>query len=78
LKYYLYIGIAGALSLGLADSLFIMAVAVNGLVLTATITANTPMVQQTLSILILKEKFRKRFIIAVLLLILGNYIILFF
>ncbi|MBA7547660.1 hypothetical protein ES705_40090 [subsurface metagenome] len=55
-----------------------MAVAVNGLVLTATITANTPMVQQTLSILILKEKFRKRFIIAVLLLILGNYIILFF
>jgi len=78
LKYYLYIGIAGALSLGLADSLFIMAAEVNGLVLTATITANTPMVQQILAILILKEKFRKRFLIAVLCLILGNYIILFF
>ncbi len=78
LRYYLYIGIAGALSLGLADSFFIMAAEVNGLILTATITANTPMVQQILSILILKEKFRKRFLIAVLLLILGNYIILFF
>ena len=77
LKYYLYIGIAGVLSLGLADSLFIMAAEVNGLVLTATITANTPMVQLILAILILKEKFRKRFLIAVLLLILGNYIILF-
>jgi len=77
LKYFLYIGIAGALSLGLADTLFYKAVEINGLVLTATFTANTPMVQQILSILILKEKFRKRFIIAVGLIIIGNYIIIF-
>jgi DME family drug/metabolite transporter len=77
IKYFLFVGIAGALSLGLADTLFYKAVEINGLVLTSTFTANTPMVQQILSILILKEKFRKRFIIAVLLIIAGNYIILF-
>ncbi len=77
MKYFLFVGIAGALSLGLADSLFYKAVEINTLVLTATFTANTPMIQQFLSILILKEKFRKRFIFAVGLIIVGNYIILF-
>jgi DME family drug/metabolite transporter len=77
IKYFIYIGIAGSLSLGLADTLFYKAVEINGLVLTATFTANTPMIQQFLSILILKEKFRKRFIFAVGLIIVGNYIILF-
>ncbi|MHA1272764.1 MAG: EamA family transporter [Promethearchaeota archaeon] len=77
LKYYGFIGLAGALSLGLADSLFYKAAELNGLVLTSTITANTPMVQQIFSVLILREKFRKRFIIAVCLIILGNYLILF-
>jgi len=76
-KYYIFIGIAGSLSLGFADSLFYKAAEINGLVLTSTITANTPMVQQVLSIAILKEKFRKRFLLAVFLIILGNYIILF-
>ncbi|NVM17447.1 MAG: DMT family transporter [Candidatus Lokiarchaeota archaeon] len=77
IKYFLFVGIAGALSLGLADTLFYKAAEINGLVLTSTFTANTPMLQQILSILILKEKFRKRFIIAVGLIIVGNYIILF-
>jgi len=77
LKHYLYIGLAGSLSLGFADSFFYRAAEINGLVLTSTITANTPMVQQILSILILKEKFRKRFLIAVILIILGNYIIIY-
>ncbi len=77
IKYFIYIGIAGSLSLGLADTLFYKAVEINGLVLTSTFTANTPMIQQFLSILILKEKFRKRFIFAVGLIIVGNYIILF-
>jgi len=77
LKYFIFIGIAGMLSLGLADAIFILAAEINGLVLTSTITANTPMVQQLLSILLLKEKFRKRFLLAVILIITGNYIILF-
>jgi len=76
-KYFIFVGIAGALSLGLADTLFYKAAEINGLVLTSTFTANTPMVQQILSILILKEKFRKRFIFAVGLIIIGNYVILF-
>lgn len=41
LKYYFYIGIAGSLSLGLADSWFYKAAEINGLVLTSTITANS-------------------------------------
>ena len=77
IKYFIYVGIAGALSLGLADTLFYKAVEINTLVLTSTFTANTPMVQQIFSILILKEKFRKRFIVAVGLIIIGNYIIIF-
>ena len=77
LKYFIFIGIAGALSLGFADTLFYKAVEINNLVLTSTFTANTPMVQQIFSILILKEKFRKRFIVAVGLIIVGNYIIIF-
>ncbi len=77
LKFFIYIGIAGILSLGFADAIYIKAAEINGLVLTSTFTINTPMVQQIFSILILKEKFRKRFIIAVLLIIIGNYIILF-
>ncbi|MFW9989289.1 MAG: GRP family sugar transporter [Candidatus Odinarchaeota archaeon] len=77
LKSYVYIGIAGILSLGLADAIYIKAAEINGLILTSAFTINTPMLQQILSILILKEKFRKRFIIAVILIIVGNYIILF-
>ena len=77
LKYFLYIGIAGMLSLGFADAIYIKAAEINGLILTSTFTANTPMVQQILSILILKEKFRKRFIVAIILIIIGNYAILF-
>jgi drug/metabolite transporter (DMT)-like permease len=65
------------LSLGLADAIFILASEINGLILTSTITANTPMVQQLLSISLLKEKFRKRFLLAVVLIITGNYITLF-
>lgn len=78
LKYFVYIGIAGVLSLGFADTLFYKAAEINTLILTSTFTVNTPMVQQIFSILILKEKFRKRFLIAVVLIVVGNYIILFF
>ncbi len=77
LKYFVYIGLAGILSLGFADAIYIKAAEINGLVLTSTFTANTPMIQQILSILILKEKFRKRFLVAVILITIGNYIIIF-
>ncbi|MCK4686922.1 MAG: DMT family transporter [Candidatus Lokiarchaeota archaeon] len=77
LKYFIYIGMGGILSLGFADTLFYKAAGINGLVLTSTFTVNTPLIQQIFSILILKEKFRKRFILAVFLMIAGNYIILF-
>jgi drug/metabolite transporter (DMT)-like permease len=77
IKYYLYISIAGILSLGFADTLFYKAVEINSLLLTSTLTANTPMVQQALSILFLKEKFRKRFLVAVGLIIISNYVVLF-
>lgn len=77
LKYFIYIGIAGILSLGFADAIYIKAAEINGLILTSTFTVNTPMVQQIFSILILKEKFHKRFLFAVILIIVGNYIILF-
>ncbi|MHA1986318.1 MAG: DMT family transporter [Promethearchaeota archaeon] len=76
LKYFIYIGIAGILSLGFADTLFYKAAGINGLIFTSILTMNTPLLQQILSILVLKEKFRKRFLLAVGLIIFGNYIIL--
>ena len=77
LRYFIFIGIAGILSLGFADSLFYKAAEINGLIFTSTITASTPLIQQLASVLILKEKFRKRFLMAVILIILGNCIIIF-
>ncbi|MFX0082301.1 MAG: GRP family sugar transporter [Candidatus Hodarchaeota archaeon] len=78
LKSFVFIGIAGILSLGFADTLYYKAAEINGLILTSALTVNTPMVQQIFSIIFLKEKFRKRFFIAVCLIILGNYFVLFF
>lgn len=78
LKYFIYIGIAGILSLGFADAVYIKAAEIEDLIVTSVFTINTPLVQQILSILILKEKFRKKFLVAVGLIILGNYIVLFF
>jgi len=78
IKYFIYIGIAGILSLGFADTLYYKAAEINGLILTSVISINTPILNQIFSILFLKEKFRKRFFIAVCLIIGGNYIVLFF
>ncbi|MFX0028028.1 MAG: DMT family transporter [Candidatus Hermodarchaeota archaeon] len=78
LKSFIYIGIAGILSLGFADTLYYKAAEINGLILTSVISINTPILNQIFSVIFLKEKFRKRFFIAVCLIILGNYIVLFF
>lgn len=78
LKSFIFIGIAGILSLGFADTLYYKAAEINGLILTSVISINTPMVQQIFSFLFLKEKFRKRFFIAVCMIIAGNFIVLFF
>jgi len=78
LKSFIFIGIAGILSLGFADTLYYKAAEINGLILTSVISINTPILNQIFSILFLKEKFRKRFFLAVCLIIGGNYIVLFF
>jgi len=78
LKSFVFIGIAGILSLGFADTLYYKAVEINGLILTSLISINTPILNQIFSILFLKEKFRKKFFIAVCLIIIGNYFVLFF
>ncbi|MFX1376786.1 MAG: DMT family transporter [Promethearchaeota archaeon] len=78
LKFFVYIGIAGVLSLGFADTLYYKAAEINGLILTSVISINTPILNQAFSIMFLKERFRKRFLIAVCLIVFGNYIVLFF
>ena len=77
IKYFIYIGIAGILSLGFADTLYYKAAEINGLIFTSVISINTPLLNQILSIIFLKEKFRKRFFISVCLIITGNYFVLF-
>ncbi len=78
LKSFIFIGIAGILSLGFADTLYYKAAKINGLILTSVICINSPILNQILSILFLKEKFRKRFFIAVCMIIAANYIVLFY
>ncbi|MFW9942925.1 MAG: DMT family transporter, partial [Candidatus Thorarchaeota archaeon] len=78
LKFFIYIGIAGIMSLGFADTLYYKAAEINGLILTSVISINTPILNQIFSIIFLKEKFRKRFFIALCLIIGGNYIVLFY
>ena len=78
LKSFIFIGIAGILSLGFADTLYYKAAKINGLILTSVICINTPILNQILSILFLKEKFRKRFFIAACMIIAANYIVLFY
>jgi len=78
LKSFIFIGIAGILSLGFADTLYYKAAKINGLILTSVICINSPILNQILSILFLKEKFRRRFFIAVCMIIAANYIVLFY
>ena len=76
IKNYLIIGIMGAISMGICDGLYQIGVSLNGSAISIVIASNAPLINQLFGVLLLKEKFRARFIIGVIIIILANILII--
>jgi drug/metabolite transporter (DMT)-like permease len=76
IKNYLIIGIMGAISMGICDGLYQIGVTLNGSAVSIVIASNAPLVNQLFGVLLLKEKFRPRFIIGVIIIIFANILVI--
>lgn len=74
---YVYTGLVGILSFGIGDSVYQLGVALNGASISIIIASSAPIFNQILSIAILKEKFRKNFLIGVICIVIGNILVIF-
>lgn len=74
---YVYTGLVGILSFGIGDSIYQLGVALNGASISIIIASSAPIFNQILSIAILKEKFRKNFLIGVICIVIGNILVIF-
>jgi drug/metabolite transporter (DMT)-like permease len=77
LKAYIYTGLFGFLSFGIGDAIYQIGVTANGAALSIIIAATSPLLNQIFAIKVLKEKFRPTFLIAVVLIMLGNILVIF-
>ncbi|MHA1821341.1 MAG: EamA family transporter [Promethearchaeota archaeon] len=77
LKLYLLIGFFGIFSFGIADTIYQIAISLNGATISIIIASTSPLINQILARLILKEHLRKIFIVAVIFIILGNILVIF-
>jgi drug/metabolite transporter (DMT)-like permease len=76
MKSYLIIGIMGGFSMGICDGLYQIGVAMNNSSISIVIASNAPLVNQFFGVLLLKEKFRPKFLIGVLLIIFANILVI--
>lgn len=77
MKAYLITGFFGIISAGIGDWIYQIGIIENGVAISITIASTTPLVNQILAIIILKEKFRKQLIIGVTLIVIANILIIF-
>jgi drug/metabolite transporter (DMT)-like permease len=77
IKSYLLTGAFACLSAGIGDAVYQMGVRENGASVSITIASTAPLFNQLLAILILKEKFRPRFLIGVMFIVIGNILVIF-
>lgn len=77
MKNYLLTGVFACLSAGIGDAIYQIGVRENGASISITIASTAPLFNQLLAILLLKEKFRPRFLIGVLFIVIGNILVLF-
>ena len=77
LKAYMIAGIFGVLSSGIGDLIYTQGVLINGAALSITIVSAAPLLNQLFAILFLKEKFRPRFLIGAVLIVIGNILVIF-
>ena len=76
MRSYIMIGFFAILSAGIGDAVYQMGVTENGSAISITLASLAPLINQFLAILFLKEKFRPRFLVGVIFIILGNILIL--
>jgi uncharacterized membrane protein len=74
---YVYTGLVGILSFGIGDSIYQLGVTLNGASISIIIASSAPIFNQILSITVLKEKFRKNFLIGVICIVIGNVLVIF-
>lgn len=72
MRAYLMTGLFGIISFGIGDSLYQIGVQLNGTAISIIIASSAPILNQVFSIAFLKEKFRWKFMIGVVLIIFGN------
>jgi drug/metabolite transporter (DMT)-like permease len=75
-KAYVMTGLFACLSAGIGDAVYQIGVQKNGSAISITIASIAPLINQFLAILLLKEKFRPRFLIGVLCIIVGNILVI--
>lgn len=76
-RAYALMGIIGSLSLGVGDSVYQLGLKEVGASTAITIASTSPILNQIFAIAFLKEKFRPRFLIAVILIVIGNILVIF-
>ena len=72
---YIKMGIVGCLSMGFGDSIYQIGVNENGSALSITLASSSPLINQIFACFILKEKFRRYFIIGVLCIVMGTILV---
>jgi drug/metabolite transporter (DMT)-like permease len=76
-RAYCMMGFFGIFSAGIGDWIYQIGVKENGTAVSITIASAAPLINQFLAIIFLKEKFRYKFLIGALLIIIGNILIIF-
>ena len=75
LKSYITVGLFACLSAGIGDAVYQMGIAENGAAISITIASIAPLLNQLFAILFLKEKFRPRFLVGVILIVIANILV---
>ncbi|MCP4761353.1 MAG: DMT family transporter [archaeon] len=75
-KAYILTGFIGILSFAIGDSIYQIGVSLNGAAISIIIASSAPILNQIFAIIFLKEKFRPKFLIGVIFIILGNILVI--
>jgi len=76
-KSYILTGLIGIFSFGIGDAVYQLGVSLNGAQTSIIIASSAPIFNQAFSILVLKEKLRKNFLLGVFCIIVGNILVVF-
>ena len=75
-RAYLIAGLFGALAFGIGDAIYQIGAILNGNAISIIIASSSPIFNQIMAILFLKEKFRPTFLIGIVCIIIGNLLVI--